>query len=88
MPNDLGEETVGEMRDRARKNAEFAGYGELYRLICNANITDLIDDPAYWPPFGDGAGSGGIRAAAISKWVKLAHAYTAPPGPDGRRGQP
>ena len=71
MPNDLGEETVGEMRERARKNAERAGYGEIYRLVCNAEILDLMDDPAYWPPFKTGA----RRALAISNWVKEARAY-------------
>ena len=74
MPNWL-EETVGEMRDRAREAAESAGHGELYRRVCEADLPDLIDGPAYWPPCGLGVGSGGVRAVAISNWVKEARAY-------------
>ena len=71
MPNDLREETVSEMRDRARKNARDAGWGHLHRAVVEAENADLIDDPAYWPNDDEDE-----RAKAIMAWVNAVLAYT------------
>ena len=66
MPNDLGEMTVGEMRDKAWSAARDAGYSALYIAVCQAEDTDLMDDPAYWPD------SQPERAKAVREWAGAA----------------